>query len=480
MYDGLQVVKRPNPGKAMIKYLLIGVGATLAVFLGLMFTGDTESSNEPTRIVSTVEAPTVFAVGRVEGATPEIQLHPQAAGPVTQVLVEEGRLVDRGQLLLQIDDRRQRHAVALAAAELSLAQAQRQRLENGARPEERAEAEALYRAKAAELAQARLTWQRTQPLRQAEAVSQQEADNQRSRVDSLTAEVGAALARLQLLQAPARADDVLIAQARVDAAQARLELAEFELEQTRLRSPVRGQILKINAEVGELAGPTSNEPAIIVAGTGKIHVRAFVEEMDAPRIRKGMLAEIVADGLPDQTFQGRVVRLSPRMGRKNMWSNTPAERLDTKTREVWIELDEVKDVVIGLRVDVRIDVRAPRLARLPQPSPVENTSSLDALSPYFNQVQTGGSREPSGTRTGETSQTRPRSARATHVQRDRDATERRTGPSDRTPRRCADRPQATRLVRLPKPSPVEDTTSLDAFSAKKLQSRAVSPEPSGT
>jgi HlyD family secretion protein len=363
----------------MMKFLSICVGAMVAAIFCVMFTTKKASTDSPTRLVSTTDTSKIFAVGRVEGATPEIQLRPQAAGPITQIHVEEGKLVEQGQVLLQIDDRRQRHAVALARADLNLAQAQRQRLVNGARLEERAEADALYRARVAELEQARLTWQRTQPLRQAEAVSQQEADNQRSRVDSLTAEVGAALARLQLLQAPARADDVLIAQARVDAAQARLELALFELEQTKLRSPVSGQVLTIDSEVGELAGPTSNEPAIIVAGTGKFHVRAFVEEMDAPRVRNGMAAEIVADGLPNHTFKGRVVRLSPRMGRKNMWGNKPAERLDTKTREVWIQLDEAKDVVIGLRVDVLIDLRAPRLVRLTQPLRIENATSPDAL-----------------------------------------------------------------------------------------------------
>ena len=348
-----------------MKYLLILLLAAVAV-AGLVITVKTESNTEPTQFVSSTESPMVFAIGRVEGATPEIQLRPQVAGPITHIHVEEGTPIQQGQVLLQIEDRRQRHAVALAAAELSLAQAQKQRLVNGARAEERAEAEALYRAKAAELQQARLTWERTRPLRQAEAVSQQEADNQRSRVDTLAAEVGAARARLQLLQAPARTEDVLIAQARIDAAQAQLELAEFELEQTRLRSPIRGQVVKVYSEVGELAGPTAHEPAMIVVGTGTFHIRAFVEEMDAPRIRQGMQASIAADGLPQQTFTGNVIRLSPRMGNKNIWSNKPAERLDTKTREVWIQLDDAEGLVIGLRVDVFIDPQSLSVVRLPR------------------------------------------------------------------------------------------------------------------
>ena len=102
--------------KSMLKYLLIFAIAAVVVVLGLRFTGEIQSTNEPTQLVSNVESSLVFAVGRVEGGTPEIQLRPQAAGPITHVPVAEGEFVEKDQVLLQIDDRPQRHAVALAAA----------------------------------------------------------------------------------------------------------------------------------------------------------------------------------------------------------------------------------------------------------------------------------------------------------------------------------------------------------------------------
>ena len=44
---------------------------------------------------------------------------------------------------------------------------------------------------------------------------------------------------------------------------------------------------------------------------------------------------------------------------KKIWSDDPAERFDTKVREVWIELEpEIGELVVGLRVDVLIDVNA--------------------------------------------------------------------------------------------------------------------------
>ncbi len=46
---------------------------------------------------------------------------------------------------------------------------------------------------------------------------------------------------------------------------------------------------------------------------------------------------------------------APAWSEKGLWNDHPEERLDTKTREVWIELDDPPSVVIGLRVDVVID-----------------------------------------------------------------------------------------------------------------------------
>jgi hypothetical protein len=87
-------------------------------------------------------------------------------------------------------------------------------------------------------------------------------------------------------------------------------------------------------------------------------VRAFVEELDAPRVALGMKAVVVADGLPDQQLLGQISKLSPRMTAKQIWSDDPAERYDTKAREVWIDLKTSSPLVVGLRVDVRIDAGA--------------------------------------------------------------------------------------------------------------------------
>ena len=50
-----------------------------------------------------------------------------------------------------------------------------------------------------------------------------------------------------------------------------------------LKAPCDAQVLKLNVEPGELAGPNSVQPAIVVADTVEFCVRVFVEELDAPK-----------------------------------------------------------------------------------------------------------------------------------------------------------------------------------------------------
>ena len=337
----------------MARFLLLVTALGLVGVLGFVI--DVHSRTE----VNYPEYPTtpqaVYALGRVEGLTPEIDLRAQVIGRVDQLLVEEGQRVETGTVLLRFDDEQLRCEVARAEAELDLAQAQLENLLAGARPQQRSEAAAKHRAKLAELEQAELTWKRFSGLLDASAVSRQEADKHRTAVAALTAEAEAAKAQWELIQAPPREDEVHMQKARIQAAKAHLGLARAQLDRTSLRAPVGGQVLKINVHLGELTGPNSGEPAVVLADTKSFRVRAFVEELDAPRIRVGMTATVTADGLPGGEFSGRVVRLSPYMSRKVLWSDHPAERYDTKTREVWIDLAEGQGMIVGLRVDVMID-----------------------------------------------------------------------------------------------------------------------------
>lgn len=342
----------------MLQYVSAAVLLTLLVGSALMI--DRRSapvSATGTAIPTSRPASRIYALGIVEGRTEAVELQPELAGRVAEVLVCEGDWVEKGEVLVRIDARQQAQQVAICEANLCLAQANLDRLINGARDSERREALALLAVKKSRLDQERTTWTRIEKLRDQSAVSQQEADDQKSQVETLTAELEAAQARVDQLEAAAREDEVRAAEARVAAARAELELALIVLEKAELRAPCRGQILSVDVEPGELVH-VNHRPAIALADTSRLRVRAYIEELDAPRVHVGMPAEITADGLDGQTIEATVQSISPLMKTKTLTHDRPSEHYDTKVREMILEISpqvDTAELIVGLRVDVLLD-----------------------------------------------------------------------------------------------------------------------------
>ncbi|HWB13938.1 MAG TPA: efflux RND transporter periplasmic adaptor subunit [Pirellulales bacterium] len=349
----------------MLKVTCVVGALAVVIGLGLVIDAESRPKNRQSDSSSASEPAQVHAPGRVEGATEEIDLRAQLFGRVEEILVREGQTVEADVPLIRLDGARQQYELAAAEADLAAAEAELERLTNGARDEERREASANVEALRAQLSGVRQRHERLSSLRQTGAAAAQEVDDLNTEINRLTAQFDAARARHELIAAPARDDEVRRARAKMAAADAELKLARHECEKATLRAPRSAQVLRINVHVGELNDPDSSEPAMIVADTSKLYVRAYVDEFDAPRIRKGMSACVTADGLGDHEVHGRVVRLAPRMSQKPLRTDDPLERFDTKVREVWIELDDASsDLVIGLPVDVVLDVE-PR-ALLPE------------------------------------------------------------------------------------------------------------------
>ena len=84
-------------------------------------------------------------------------------------------------------------------------------------------------------------------------------------------------------------------------------------------------------------------------------VRAFIEELDAGRIRTGQRAVVTADGYPGQEYAGTVAVVIPRMGKRAPQTDQANEYKDMYFREVLIDLDSSADLPVNLRVQVRID-----------------------------------------------------------------------------------------------------------------------------
>lgn len=305
----------------------------------------------------------VAADGVVEGARPEVPLRLGVVGTLASIAARESQNVSRSALLAELQNRSQINQVALSAAEVAIARAQLERLRNGERAEKRKAMAAIEEAKRTLLQQAKATYSHSQKLRERQAVGAEERDRDYLTMVRAQAEFDQAAAERAAVDAPARADEVAAAEGRVAAAEAKLRLDEAELAKTRILAPFDGQILRIYAEPGELAGPATIQPVLLFADTSRRRVRAFVEELDSARVCVGQPAVATADSFPGREFLGKVALVAPRMGKRVLQSDEPGEYKDLYFREVVIDLDAGTELALNLRVQAHIQVTRTEASR---------------------------------------------------------------------------------------------------------------------
>ena len=250
------------------------------------------------------------------------------------------------------------HRCAVAEARLANVRAVRLRTQNGSRPEERREAQAAVRQAEAVLAQAEREAARRDALARDGVIAREEQDRSARDLDVARARLGELRQRLALVEAGPRAEDRLSAQADVDAAEAALQDARARLAKTSVLSPIAGTVLRRRVRVGESVSPEVPGTSLFtIADVSRLRVRVDVDEHDVGSIQLGQRAYVTAAAFGERRFEGRVFRIGRVLGRKNIRTDEPRERVDTKILETLVELDPGADLPIGLRVDATIVTR---------------------------------------------------------------------------------------------------------------------------
>jgi RND family efflux transporter MFP subunit len=110
-------------------------------------------------------------------------------------------------------------------------------------------------------------------------------------------------------------------QARVEAAAAALRLAQANFENTVIRAPFTGTVLRKEAEVGEVVAPSvggglTRGAVVTMADLSTLEVEVDVNEAYIARVGSAQPARITLDAYPDTTFRGRVRQVVPTADRQ--------------------------------------------------------------------------------------------------------------------------------------------------------------------
>ncbi len=203
------------------------------------------------------------AAGTVQPDT-VVEVKSKASGEILEMPAETGQLVERGQLLVRVDQRAVRNAFNQAQATLEVAKAR--------------------------LTNAEAQWKRSEELFKSQSVTQQEYES------------------AQLAVANARAE---VVRAQID-----VENARIQMEDTDVRAPIRGTIITKTAERGQvISSPTRDVGGgtvlLKMADLNLVQVRTLVDETDIGKIQPGLRATVTVDAYPNQPFQGEVLKIEP-------------------------------------------------------------------------------------------------------------------------------------------------------------------------
>jgi len=303
----------------------------------------------------------VTAPGLLEPVSEEFKIGSELNGRIRSVLVEEGDHVRPGQTIATLENAEFQARLASAEAEVQQKQSALQRLIAGARTEERQIAGFQLDEARAVLRNAEVELKRREQLYKAGDVSVEEFERAERDYRVAAARNDEAIQNNTLINADPRTDDVAKAQAEVSAATGKVLEAQALLDKTVIRSPISGVVLRKHLKAGESLILASHTPIVTLGDTAGLRVRVDVDEADIGKIRVGQRAYVSAQAYGERKFWGRVVRISQMLGKKNIRTEEPTERIDTKILETLIELDEEYRLPPGLRANSFIIVSEARL-----------------------------------------------------------------------------------------------------------------------
>ncbi len=278
---------------------------------------------------------TIVTSGRVVQRR-QSKLGAMIPGTVAEVGVEDGDRVEAEALLVRLADEDALANLAEAEASVSEAEARLARVQGVGRRM----AEQALRLATIEARQAEVEFQRQQALAGTGAVS--ELSFERARRDRDQARSRRISASLEVAAAAPKGSDVAVSAAALSRAQARLTAAQVAVEQTRIRAPLPGVVLKRHVEPGEVVQP--GDAIVTFAGDGPLQVRIQPDESNLALLRLGQHALVSSEAFPEQRLGASISRIAP--------SVDPVRG----TVEVDLDIDDETDLRPDMTMTVEIEV----------------------------------------------------------------------------------------------------------------------------
>lgn len=266
----------------------------------------------------------VTASGKIQ-AKRTVNISADNMGRVTQLSVEEGDRVKRGQFLMQIDPRNLASAVQSGEAgqQAARSQLEQQRL-------------SIVTARE-NLNLSREELKRQEELWAQQLTTRQALDQARNLVTVREAELRQ------------REQDIRTQEQRIRQEGASLNQAQYNLSRARIESPIDGIVSRRNIEEGEtvVIGTMNNAGTVLltIADMSIIEAEVEVDETDIPSVRLGQVAKVTIDALPGREFTGKVTEIGNSPIQTGTGAQASSAGQSATNFKVTVQLDQTIDEV---------------------------------------------------------------------------------------------------------------------------------------
>lgn len=244
----------------------------------------------------------------------QILVSPQVSGRVIELNFDAGQRVEKNFILAVLDNTEYQAEFDRIQASLDSARHNLAELEEGNRPDEKAQAKAELAEAQTNVAQAARDFQRKKDLMEKKIVSREEFEAAESQFQALTKRVEKLAAGSRLIDEGVRSERKRIAKSQVQQIEAELRRARWRLDNTIITAPISGTVLKKNAELGNLVNPVAFNGSYSLcdlADLSKLEVDLSIQERDVSRVFKGQRCKVRVEAYPKRVYDGVVSRLMP-------------------------------------------------------------------------------------------------------------------------------------------------------------------------
>jgi multidrug efflux pump subunit AcrA (membrane-fusion protein) len=255
-------------------------------------------------------------------ADEQTDVAPTVAGRVVAVGVDLGSYVQRGSLLVRLDDADARLRLTQLQVQAQQAQSAVRQAEAriGLRPGQAFDPNRVAEVGAArvalELAEKQL--RRFERLIESGDVSRASFDQQKSQRDQLQQQYEAALQAARQNYA-----GIATARAAANAAEAQVAQARKAVSDVAVYAPISGYVADRPADLGEYVSPTSKVATIV--RTNPLRLRIDIPEQAISTIQPGQTVSIMTSAYADRAFAGRIARISPNISAASRTLTVEAE-----------------------------------------------------------------------------------------------------------------------------------------------------------